>query len=50
MLLGAGFGISRAPAYRYLAEGISVLAARAPDLHEALRQVADDEAFGSIAR
>ncbi|SNY71792.1 transposase family protein, partial [Paractinoplanes atraurantiacus] len=41
-LLGAGFGISRATAYRYLAEGISVLAARAPDLHEALQQVADD--------
>ena len=41
-VLGAGFGISRATAYRYLAEGISVLAARAPDLHEALQQVADD--------
>src|SRR4051794_35644054 len=33
-LLGAGFGVSRATAYRYLAEGISVLAERAPDLHE----------------
>jgi hypothetical protein len=41
-LLGAGFGISRATAYRYLTEGISVLAARAPDLHEALQQVAED--------
>src|SRR3954465_7897223 len=39
-LLGAGFGISRATAYRYLAEGITVLAARRPDLHEALQQVA----------
>src|SRR3954454_7357313 len=26
-LLGAGFGVSRATAYRYLAEGIAVLAA-----------------------
>ena len=41
-LLGAGFGISRATAYRYVAEGITVLAARAGDLHEALRRVADD--------
>src|SRR4051794_26451762 len=41
-LLGAGFGVSRATAYRYLAEGISVLAARAPDLHEALQRAADD--------
>ena len=40
-LLGAGFGISRATAYRYLAEGIAVLAARRPDLHEALRRAAD---------
>jgi hypothetical protein len=39
-LLGAGFGISRATAYRYLAEGIRVLAAQAPDLHAALRRVA----------
>lgn len=37
--LGAGFGISRATAYRYLAEGIAVLASRAPDLHETLEQV-----------
>src|SRR3954452_3955714 len=40
-LLGAGFGVSRATAYRYVAEGIAVLAARRPDLHEALQQVAD---------
>jgi NAD(P)-dependent dehydrogenase (short-subunit alcohol dehydrogenase family) len=39
-LLGAGFGVSRATAYRYLAEGITVLAARRPDLHEALRRAA----------
>ena len=41
-LLGAGFGISRATAYRYVAEGIAVLAARRPDLHEALRRAADE--------
>jgi hypothetical protein len=41
-LLGAGFGISRATAYRYLAEGILVLAAQAPDLHDALHRVAAD--------
>jgi DDE superfamily endonuclease len=41
-LLGAGFGVSRATAYRYLAEGVAVLAARAPDLHEALHQATDD--------
>jgi hypothetical protein len=40
--LGAGFGVSRATAYRYLSEGITVLAARAGDLHEALRRVAAD--------
>jgi hypothetical protein len=40
-LLGAGFGISRATAYRYLAEGIEVLTAQAPDLHEALQRVAE---------
>lgn len=39
-LLGAGFGVSRATAYRYLAEGIGVLAAQAPDLHDALRRAA----------
>lgn len=41
-LLGAGFGVSRATAYRYVAEGIAVLAACRPDLHEALQQVADE--------
>lgn len=40
-LLGTGFGISRATAYRYLAEGIKVLTAQAPDLHEALARVAE---------
>lgn len=40
-LLAAGFGVSRATGYRYVAEGRRVLAARAPDLHEALRQVAE---------
>lgn len=39
-LLGAGFGISRATAYRYRDEGIAVLAAQARDLHTALRRVA----------
>jgi hypothetical protein len=41
-LLGAGFGISRATAYRYVAEGVAVLAAQAPDLHDALHRVADE--------
>ena len=41
-LLGAGFGISRATAYRYIAEGIAVLAAQRPDLHDALRRAAAD--------
>ncbi|BCJ55875.1 transposase [Actinoplanes sp. NBRC 14428] len=41
-LLGAGFGISRATAYRYRDEGIAVLAAQADDLHTALRRVAAD--------
>jgi DDE superfamily endonuclease/Helix-turn-helix of DDE superfamily endonuclease len=41
-LLGAGFGISRATAYRYVAEGTKVLAEQAPDLHDALQRVADD--------
>ncbi|MDM4719692.1 transposase family protein [Micromonospora sp. WMMA1363] len=41
-LLGTGFGVSRATAYRSVAEGVAVLAAQAPDLHEALQQVADD--------
>jgi hypothetical protein len=41
-LLGAGFGVSRATAYRYVAEGITVLLAQAPDLHDALQRVAAD--------
>jgi hypothetical protein len=41
-LLGAGFGISRATAYRYRDEGIAVLAAQADDLHTALRRAAAD--------
>jgi len=31
--LGRGFRISQATAYRYLSEGITVLADQAPDLH-----------------
>lgn len=42
MLLGARFGISRATAYRYRDEGVAVLAARAQDLHTALRRAAAD--------
>lgn len=41
-LLGAEFGVSRATAYRYLAEGIQVLCTQAPDLHQALRRVVDE--------
>jgi hypothetical protein len=41
-LLGAGFGVSRATAYRYVAEGIKVLSGAAPDLHAALKRVADE--------
>lgn len=41
-LLGTGFGVSRATAYRYVAEGIRVLTAQAPELHAALRRVADE--------
>jgi hypothetical protein len=39
-VLGAGFGLSRATAYRYHDEAVTVLAAQAPDLHDALEQVA----------
>jgi hypothetical protein len=39
-LVGAGFGVSRATSYRYRDEVIDVLAAQAPDLHEALAEVA----------
>ncbi|MDT7651760.1 MAG: hypothetical protein QOI36_3166, partial [Pseudonocardiales bacterium] len=41
-LVGAGFGVSRATAYRYRDELIDVLAEQAPDLHDALQQVATD--------
>ncbi|GAA2534360.1 transposase family protein [Pilimelia columellifera] len=41
-ILGAGFGVSRATAYRYVTEGIEVLAAQAPDLRDALERVAAD--------
>jgi hypothetical protein len=40
--LGAGFGVSRATAYRYLGEAIGVLAAQTPALHDALERVAAD--------
>jgi hypothetical protein len=40
--LGAGFGLSRATAYRYRNEGIAALAAQAPDLHEALERARDE--------
>jgi len=40
--LGAGFGVSRATAYRYVAEAVAVLAAQTPTLHDALRRVAAD--------
>jgi hypothetical protein len=40
-LVGAGFGVSRATAYRYRDEVIDVLAEQAPDLHEALEHVAE---------
>src|SRR5205814_10090985 len=38
-VLGAGFGISRATAYRYRDEVVAVLAAQAPDLTQALQRV-----------
>lgn len=41
-VLGAGFGISRATAYRYRDEGLQVLAARAPELSEALHRLAQE--------
>jgi hypothetical protein len=41
-VLAAGFGVSRATAYRYRDELITVLAAQAPDLHEALESVAGE--------
>ncbi len=41
-LLAAGFRISQATAYRYRDEAVAVLAATAPDLHDALRRVAEE--------
>jgi Helix-turn-helix of DDE superfamily endonuclease len=41
-VLAAGFGIGRATAYRYRDEIVTVLSEQAPDLHEALHQVADE--------
>ena len=41
-LIGKGLGISQATAYRYLDEAIGVLAARAPDLHDALQRGHDE--------
>ena len=41
-LLGAGFKVSRPTAYRYRDEVVEVLAAQAPDLHEALERVRDE--------
>lgn len=40
--LAAGFGVSRATAYRYVAEAVRVLAAQTPTLHDALTRVAAD--------
>jgi hypothetical protein len=37
---GTAFGLSQATAYRYLHEGIDVLAAQAPDLHQVLQDAA----------
>lgn len=39
--LGQGFGISQATAYRYKDEGVAVLAAQAPTLHEAMERAAE---------
>ncbi len=36
--LGAGFGLSQATSYRYVAEGTKVIAAEAPGLEEALER------------
>jgi len=40
--LGRGFGLSRSCSYRYRDEGIAILAAQAPDLHEALERARRD--------
>lgn len=41
-LLGAGFGISRATAYRYRDEAVAVLAEQAPELTEALARAKEE--------
>ncbi|MBP2340490.1 hypothetical protein JOF41_006668 [Saccharothrix coeruleofusca] len=41
--LARDHGISRATGYRYLDEIVTVLADRAPDLHDALRQAKDED-------
>lgn len=41
-VLGAGFAVSRATAYRYRDEAVAVLAAQAPELAEALARVRDE--------
>jgi hypothetical protein len=40
--LGAAFGLSRSTSYRYLDEGIEVLARQAPDLHQALQRATQE--------
>jgi hypothetical protein len=42
--LGAGFGLSQATSYRYVAEGTKVVAAEAPGLEEALERAVKDGA------
>jgi len=41
-LIGAGLGISQPTSYRYVDEVVDVLAARAPDLHDALQRGLDE--------
>jgi hypothetical protein len=41
--LGAGFGLSRATAYRYLDEALCVLSDQAPNLQEALDRAREEE-------
>jgi hypothetical protein len=41
--LGRDHGVSRATAYRYIDETVEVLAAQAPDLHDAVQRAAHDE-------
>jgi DDE superfamily endonuclease len=42
--LGAGFGLSQATSYRYVAEGTEVIAAQAPGLEEALERAVKEGA------